>query len=90
MRTPRLNARSGIDRDEKARERRIAAEVARLAAATPAVAESANAVNAAPAKSDLEAGDFLALVEADGTITPLAVDTLKTWLEATYVLTLQP
>ena len=55
MRKPSLNARSGIDRDEKARDRRIAASVAEQAAATPDVAESANAVNAAPEKPTLEA-----------------------------------
>mgnify|MGYP007130727186 CR=1 FL=1 len=65
MRKPSLNARSGIDRDEKARDRRIAASVAEQAAATPDVAESANAVNAAPEKPTLEADDFFALVEAD-------------------------
>jgi hypothetical protein len=90
VRTPRLNARSGIDRDEKARDRRIAASVAEQAAATPDVAESANAVNAAPEKPTLEADDFFALVEADGTITPLPLDAIKTWLESTYVMTPQP
>jgi hypothetical protein len=90
VRKPSLNARSGIDRDERARDRRIAAEVAAQAAATPDVAESANAVNAAPEKPSLQAGDFFALVEADGTITPLPLDALKTWLESTYVMTPQP
>ena len=90
MRTPRLNARSGIDRDERARDRRIANAVAAQAAETPAVAESANAVNAAPEKPTLQAGDLFALVEAGGTITPLPLDAVKAWLESTYVMTPQP
>lgn len=74
----------------RAGEKRVAIEKAQRPEPTPPVAESANVVNAAPEKPTLEDDDFLALVEADGTITPLAPATLKTWLEANYILTPQP
>lgn len=83
-RSPRLEpGRNGIARD-------LAFRVRRLGALPAPVAELANTVAPGAEKGDLEAGDFLALVTAEGEVRPLALDTLKQWLEATYVLTPQP
>lgn len=79
---------------ERAGEARVAIERAARPTPTPELANAANVVNAAPEKPTLESGDFLALVESDGTITPLSVATLQTfltnWLQATYVMVPQP
>lgn len=75
-------SRSGIARGTSA----LSSQPAR----TATLAVAANAVNAASEKGQLEDGDFLALVTSGGVVKPLAVDTLKQWLEATYVMTLQP
>jgi len=85
-RTPQLDGNAGIRRDAAYRDRRIATQPAPIAV----LANAANSVNAAAEKSALEPGDFIALVTAGGVVKPLAVDTLKQWLEATYILTPQP
>ena len=81
---PKLEpGRNGIVRD-------LAYRAGRLDALPPPVANTSNAVNAAAEKGQLEDGDRIALVTADGQIKPLSVATLKSWLESTYVLTAQP
>lgn len=85
-RTPQLDGNAGIRRDAAYRDRRIATQPEPIAA----LANAANSVNAAAEKSALEPGDFIALVTSEGVVKPLAVDTLKQWLEATYILTPQP
>lgn len=81
MRAPNFNTRSaGIERDRALRASRQPAPVA----------VTANGVNAAPTKPSIGPGDMFALVGAKGEITPVALSSLLTLLEATYVLTPQP
>jgi len=81
VREPNFSSRSaGIERDRALRASRQPAPVA----------VTANGVNAAPTKPDIGPDDKFALVGAKGEITPVALSSLLTLLEATYVLTPQP
>lgn len=63
---------------------------ARDALAARNVVAASNSVRPKPTRSDLDSSDLFALVNAKGEITPVALSSLLTLLEATYVLTPQP